>query len=241
MGDLTTSTWRNKLLKFAIGMLLLPACFALTLSAWQVARQLAFGLRAHSRLIGFAFWGGYLLWLAIFVLLPRTTRTYVLGHELTHALWALMMGARVSGLRVSKSGGQVRTSKTNWVITLAPYFFPFYAMLFIVGFFIGHQLWGFERQMWLLFFLVGVGWSFHVTFTLFTLFTTNQPDVQSQGWLFSMVVIFCMNLLTILLTITLLSPQVSFAGMLSTVGQDLGLVYGWTLDKLGALWHRLAP
>ena len=228
-----------KLVKFFIGVLLLPACAALTLTAWRVAWHLSLGqVLTDSSAWGFV--AGYGLWLAVFAFLPKPMRTYVLGHELTHALWALMMGARVGGLKVKQTGGQVRTSKTNWFIALAPYFFPFYAMLFIALFFIGHAIWNFERYMWVLFFLVGLGWSFHVTFTLMMLLTTKQPDIQSQGALFSAVVIYCMNLLTMAIMVAALSRSVTFAMLARSLGSALGATYGWTLDKLAALWHYAA-
>jgi len=228
-----------KFVKLLIGVLLLPACAALTLAAWRVARQLSFGqVLTDSTVWGFV--AGYALWLAVFAFLPKPMRTYVLGHELTHAFWALLMGARVGGLKVKKTGGQVRTSKTNWFIALAPYFFPFYALLFIALFFIAHAIWNLERYMWVLFFLVGLGWSFHVTFTLMMVLTTKQPDIESQGALFSAVVIYCMNLLVMALMVAALSRSVTFAMLARSLGGSLGATYGWTLDKLAALWHHAA-
>jgi len=229
-----------KPVKLVIAILLVPACVALTMAVWDVGVALGFGHNATQPL-AIAFWVGYGIWLAVFVFLPRPMRTYVLGHELTHAIWALMMGARVSGLRVGKTGGQVRTSKVNWLITLAPYFFPFYAMLFMVLFFIAHAIWRLDEWMWVLFFLVGLGWSFHVTFSLMMLFTVRQPDVQSQGIIFSAVAIYSMNLLVILLTTALLARDVPFASAAQLLGHNLLAAYGWTLDKLLLLWHRLVP
>jgi len=226
-----------KWLKLLIAVFLLPACAALTVTGWQVARQLSFAPRAMSDTILWSFVAGYALWLAIFAFLPKPMRTYVLGHELTHAFWALLMGARVGGLKVKKSGGQVRTSKVNWFIALAPYFFPFYAMLFIALFFIAHALWHLDRYLWVLFFLVGLGWSFHVTFTLMMLLTVKQTDVTSQGVLFSAVVIYVMNLLVMLVTTAALSRTVSFVGIGQSLAGTLLMTYGWTLDKLVALWH----
>ncbi len=220
--------------KFLIAILLLPACGALALTGWQVGATLVSPVGP----VAWAFGSGYGLWLAVFVLLPRPTRTYVLGHELTHALWALLMGARVSGLRVRKSGGQVKTSKTNWLVALAPYFFPFYAMLFLAVFFVVHWFWPLERWFPVLFFLVGLGWSFHVTFTLATLLAVDQPDVQSQGWLFSMVVIFSMNIVVLALTAAALSDRVTVGDVCRLAANDLRLAYGWTLDKLAGLWQH---
>ena len=224
-----------KLLKLLIAVLLLPACGALTMTGWQLARELSFAPQALTDSILWAFVAGYALWLAVFVFLPKPMRTYVLGHELTHALWALLMGARVGGLKVKKTGGQVRTSKVNWFIALAPYFFPFYAMLFIALFFIAYAIWHLDRYLWVLFFLVGLGWSFHVTFTLMMLLTVRQTDVTSQGVLFSAVIIYCMNLLVMFLTLAALSRTVTFMAMARSLTSTLLMSYGWSLDKLAAL------
>ena len=143
------------------------------MTAARIGGQVSFAPHTLTEPSLWAFATGYALWLGVFVFLPKPMRTYVLGHELTHAIWALMMGARVGGLKVKKTGGQVRTSKVNWLIALAPYFFPFYAMLFIGVFFITYAIWNLSAYLWVLFFLVGLGWSFHVTFTLMMLLTVK--------------------------------------------------------------------
>ncbi len=224
-------------LKLVIGIVLLPACAAATLTAMHIGHVLLAGSHTSSAA---AFAGGYALWLLVFAFLPKPMRTYVLGHELTHALWALLMGARVSGLKVRKTGGQVRTSKTNWGIALAPYFFPFYVVLFMIVFFLASAVWNLTAHLWVLFFLVGLGWSFHVTFTLMILLSVNQPDVQSQGVLFSAIVIYLMNLLTMTGTATALSHALSFDLLAKTFGLNFTASYGWTLDNLVALWNYVA-
>jgi hypothetical protein len=230
-----------KWFKLLVAVVLLPTCAALTLTTWKLGHSLAFGQQlAGSNISIVAFCAGYAVWLEIFALLPKPMRMYVLGHELTHALWAMMMGARVSGLKVKKTGGQVKTSKTNCLIVLAPYFFPFYAVLFSILFFIAHAIWNLTEYYWVLFFLIGLGWSFHVTFTLMMLLSVRQPDVRSQGVLFSAVVIYLMNLLTIILTATMFSHNLTFSALANSFGHDCLLAYGWTLDKLSALWQDVA-
>ena len=226
-----------RFLKLLIGVFLLPACGALTMTAWRLVMQISFDPRAPGDSVLWAFVAGYALWLIVFAFLPKPMRTYVLGHELTHAIWALLMGARVGGLKVKKTGGQVRTSKTNWFIALAPYFFPFYAIVFIGLFLLAHAIWNLAAYLWVLFFLVGLGWSFHVTFTLMMLLTVKQPDVTSQGVVFSVVVIYCMNLLLMTLTAVALSHTTTFVMLARSLGADLLAAYGWTLDKLAALCH----
>jgi hypothetical protein len=229
-----------RLLKQIIAILLLPTCAAMTLSVLQVGQMLALHPGRSSSTPTIAFCAGYALWLSVFVLLPKPVRTYVLGHELTHALWALLMGARVSGLRVGKGGGQVRTSKSNWAIVLAPYFFPFYAMMFIGLFFLINLFWNLSDHVWILFLLIGFGWSFHVTFTLMTLLTVSQPDVRSQGVVFSAVTIYLMNLLFIVITATLLSRELHFSETAVNFGRHWWNCYAWTLDKLLVFWQSLA-
>jgi hypothetical protein len=124
-------------------------------------------------------------------------KTYVLGHELTHALWGLLFGAVPSKLRVSPAGGSVNLTKSNMLITLAPYFFPFYTFLVIVvalvtSAFIRPLPW---LPLWM--FAVGFTWAFHALFTLETL-AQRQPDVKLYGRIFSWVFIFLANVALIL-------------------------------------------
>jgi len=130
--------------------------------------------------------------------LPQPARAYVMAHELTHALWALLFGARIRKMRVSATGGSVSLSKTNLLITLAPYFFPFYTVLvlllrWLVGCFVQPVP---LPYVWL--FLVGLTWGFHLCFTVQSLLT-RQPDILEYGRILSYAVIYIFNMLGILL------------------------------------------
>ena len=90
-----------RLLRFFLGLLLLPVCVAVT----GAGMQLVAGLQPDTvRAVppsALALGGGYLLWLAVYFTLPRPARTYVLAHELTHALWGwLMPGPPVDAARM---------------------------------------------------------------------------------------------------------------------------------------------
>lgn len=181
-------------LKLLIGLLLLPVAWAATVALVDVLQALRVERVAD---VPRSFWwlvGGFVLWLFLFATLPRPMRTYVLGHELTHAFWALLMGARVSRLRVSSKGGSVTVSKSNWLITLAPYFFPFYTVLTLAMYLIFARFLDLRayEPFWLA--LVGLTYAFHVTFTV-TILMQRQPDVQEHGRLFSYTVIYLLNVL----------------------------------------------
>jgi hypothetical protein len=181
-------------LKFLIGLALLPFCWAATRSVAALVVALRVSDMRDVPLSAWWLLGGFLLWLLLFITMPRPVRTYVLGHELTHAFWALLMGARVSRLRVSARGGSVNVSKSNWIITLAPYFFPFYTVL-VIALYSGLALFRDLRDyepFWLA--LVGLTWSFHLTFTV-TILLQRQPDIQEHGRVFSYAVIYLLNVL----------------------------------------------
>ena len=138
---------------------------------------------------------------------------YVFGHELTHALWAWLFGGRVKKMKVTSGGGHVVVTKTNFLITLAPYFFPLYAVMVIVVFALGHWIWGWERFFVYFDLLLGAAYAFHVTLTFHTL-QTQQSDITSQGYLFSGVVIFLGNAGILLFGVPLLTRKITLFGAL---------------------------
>lgn len=177
---------------------------------------------------------GFLAWVAVFFLLPRPIRTYVLAHELTHALWALLMGGRIRRMKVGKSGGHVELTKTNFIITLAPYFFPFYTVLVIAVYYLSGIWLNVEayRTWW----LAGVGftWSFHITFTI-QMLSEHQPDIQEHGRIFSYMTIYIMNLIVIGIWMIIVgSPRlISFGDLL---GRETATAYHFAWYQLARFW-----
>ena len=141
-----------------------------------------------------AVFAGIMVYLCVALLLPQPVRVYVLGHELTHAVFGLLFGARVSNLKVGLRGGSVTLTKSNVWITLAPYFFPFYTIL-VVLVAVGVRL-GMARLPcpWVWQFATGFTWCFHCVFTMRSLMQ-SQPDVQEYGHVFSYVMIWIFNVL----------------------------------------------
>src|SRR6185436_2345571 len=117
--------------KNIIAFFLLPWCAILTQTFFTAFTRATI----HQQLwAGAEFWFftlGAVLWLIAFFGLPRPVIIYVFGHELTHVLWVWLMGGRVSKFRVSGEGGHIVTNRTNFLIALAPYFFPLYSLLAI--------------------------------------------------------------------------------------------------------------
>lgn len=190
-------------LRLLTGIALLPACWGIARALFDAVVVAAgeSGLSAEA----LSLLGGIAAFAFAWMALSHPVKAYVLGHELTHALWGLLFGARPSDLRVGEGGGSVRLTKSNMLITLAPYFFPFYTFVVIVCALV---TFAFLRPLpclplWM--FLIGFTWAFHVLFTLETL-GQRQPDVKLYGRIFSWTFIFVVNVLIVLVWLAAATP-----------------------------------
>jgi hypothetical protein len=208
--------------KFIVALLLLPLCAGAVSALLRVARA-----AGAADTLWVAMLGGAACWLVVFLLLPKPMLVYVFGHELTHALWTWLFGGRVKRFKATANGGHVVITKSNFLIALAPYFFPLYAVLVMLGFALGHLLFGWGRHLVWFHFCLGAAYAFHLTLTAYIL-RTQQTDVTSQGWFFSGVVIFLGNMAVLLVGIPALAPQVRVLTAL-----------GWWLQDSGAVVLRL--
>ena len=189
--------------KTIIAVLLLPACVGAGRALWLVARS-----NGNADTTWVAIFSGAACWLVIYVLLPKPMWVYVVGHELTHVLWTWLFGGRVKKFRASSKGGHVIVTKNNFIIALAPYFFPVYAFLLILVFLAGRWLWNWKEYAVWFHLLLGAAYGFHLTLTWHILKNT-QTDITEQGYLFSAVIIFLGNATVLLLAIPLLAGQVT--------------------------------
>jgi hypothetical protein len=212
-----------KWMKLVLALLLLPFCVGASSALVRVVRA-----TSAADYFWVVFIGGAACWLVVFLLLPRPMLLYVLGHELTHVLWTWLFGGRVKKFKASASGGHVVVSKSNFLIVLAPYFFPLYAVLVVLIFALArlvltnpvHAIW--------FHLLLGAAYSFHVTLTWHIL-QTRQTDITSQGWLFSAVVIFLGNISVLLIALPLLTARVKLVEAM-----------GWWLHDSAEVVLRLA-
>ena len=221
--------------RMIVGLALLPAC-------WGVSRAFVDALLSAAGATGWlsaealSLLGGIVAFAAAWMAVSHPVKAYVLGHELTHAMWGLLFGARPSNLKVGEKGGSVRLTKSNMLITLAPYFFPFYTFVVIVCALITYA---FVRPLPLLplwMFLIGFTWAFHVLFTVETLMQ-QQPDVKLYGRLFSWAFIFIVNVGVVLAWLAAETP-LTFAELGGILAKRLISAYVGVGDFFwqGGLW-----
>jgi hypothetical protein len=101
-------------------------------------------------------------------------------HELTHALFAWLTAHRVIRLRATLGrGGEVRfLGRGNWLITIAPYFFPTAALCLLLL----AYLMPISALPWRGFFL-GIALGFHIVST-YRETHKDQTDLQQLGYRF---------------------------------------------------------
>jgi len=192
-----------KWLKLIVGILLIQACIGGGSALWMVIRA-----NGNADTIWVATISGAACWLVIYLLLPKPMLAYVVGHELTHVLWTWAMAGRVKKFKASSKGGHVLVTRSNFLVALAPYFFPLYAILVVALFLLGNAVWHWQRYAVWFHLLLGASYAFHVTLTWHVL-KSSQSDITDQGYIFSAVVIFLGNVCVLLVAIPLLGAQVS--------------------------------
>jgi len=211
--------------KFLIAVLLLPLCVGAAQALDRVLRASAGG---RGELVWIPLLAGAACWVVVFLMLPKPMWLYVVGHELTHAVWVWLFGGQVKKFKASSDGGHVVVTRNNFLIGLAPYFFPLYAVLVVLAFALGTLFWNWRQHAVWFHLFIGAAYAFHVTLT-FHVLRTRQSDITQQGCLFSAVVIFLGNAAVLLLGVPLLTERVSLLN-----------AFGWVLECTGQVLHRLA-
>lgn len=210
--------WLNTI----IGLMLMPLAWVTTQAFFTVLGRSAAADEVWQTPPVVLFTWGLVVWLAAFWGGLRPRYLYVLGHELTHALFVLLCGGRIHAFRVTSDGGHVVTDKNNVLISLSPYFVPFWSLVAVAAYgLLGAAVdlgsvqhlrvgeWRFSLGMdAALSVVLGYSWGLHLTFTLWMV-TRDQPDLQQNGTFFSLVFIYCINLALILSLFVLASPGVT--------------------------------
>lgn len=117
----------------------------------------------------------------------------IISHELTHVFFALLTFHNVGRVRLNpddSGGSMVLKGRGNWLITLAPYFFPLFAFFYML------------LMPWLLL-TTGNHWLVHVIFGYFIAYYwatvlsqvhIKQTDIIKEGYFFSTIIIIAGNL-----------------------------------------------
>lgn len=208
-----------RVIKLIVGILLIPVAVTVTSAfAAQLGR-----IQEFERLPVY-FLTGVIAYLILHVVLMKPAYLYVLGHETAHALAAFICGGQVRGFQVSSSRGKVLSSKSNFFIALFPYFFPTYTIFFWLVYIVGRAFWDMTAYVPYLLFLIGFSLTLHLVMTIDSL-KVKQSDIFKTGYLFSVSLIYVLNLLIIGLFLGVVFKDFSFPGMFTAMCARAGDIY----------------
>lgn len=180
-----------KLTKWPMAVLMLGLLPGIILALGTLSAEI---IRSPSPLFYFAAGAGayVILWYAIFKRRFMGSFFSTFEHELTHALFAWLTLHRVTGLKATWSqGGEMRyRGQGNWLISIAPYWFPTLCIPFIVISGLGQ----FDGTVWVAP-AFGATFAYHITSTIRETHR-QQTDLQKTTFLFAWAFLPSANLLS---------------------------------------------
>lgn len=220
--------------KAICALFLLPACWGTTRLVPEVARAAGDAMNVWVPMAS-----GAGCWIVFVLFLPKQVWLYVLGHELTHVIWSWLFGGKVKRFSINRDGGFVVVTRSNFLVALAPYFFPLYAVFIVLIFGTFHWLYPVAPLVPVFHLLLGAAYAFHITWT-WEILRTEQSDIRGQGVLFSGVVIWLGNLIVLIAGISLLSGKPPLLNMLRDLSGYILREYvnGWAFAA--QLWRGSA-
>jgi hypothetical protein len=153
-------------------------------------------------------------------------------------------------MEVTREGGYILTDTHNFWIALAPYFYPLYSFVVVLGFGIASFFCDITRvnetfmlmtPMQWMFLLLGATWAFHLSFTIWMI-PKGQTDLTYHGTFFSLVIIYLMNLLLVAVILIVVSRHLSFASFGRTLLENAEnfstqTMSGWRQLRAAMLGH----
>lgn len=208
-----------KILRFLASIALIPVCVAVTMSFYKGI----FAIKSISE-SGLIFILGALSYSLWHSLLFKLDFLYVLGHEAMHAVSTIFSGGSVKGVKVEAKEGSVKTTTPNFFVILAPYLVPVYTVFVGVLYFALSFFINVGRYSKLFIFLVGFTLMFHLVYTAESI-KQRQSDLIKTGYLFSISLLYIVNLAIVFGIISLLFKEISFVDFLSASYEKARLFY----------------
>jgi hypothetical protein len=126
----------------------------------------------------------------------------------------------IKEFKADADGGYIVTDKYNFLIALAPYLWPIYCIPVLAAWGVaGWFPWGLEYAG-TFFGALGFTWMFHLSFTVWMLLK-GQSDLLGPGRIFSIVLIYTVNVGLLAAFIITMAPEFTWSGF----GHELWKAY----------------
>ena len=195
---------RAKFLKPAIAVILSPFIIAVLLETAKMSADIFLNVK-----ITFPFTLGFLIYIPFHHYESTNSYLYVLSHELTHAVAAVLNGVKVKKISVKKNSGYVSISKNSTFISLAPYFIPFYAIIAGLVYFAADCAVDLSKYRAIFAAIIGFLTSFHLINAIDITFSGPlQSDLKKAGGkIFSFLTLIFLNCLILIIIFKILFPD----------------------------------
>lgn len=216
------------------------ALILLFLTAGLIWTLVVLPLHVDASTVGWPALLGFLAGVIFFTLVSRVLVVYVFGHELTHWFAAKFFLRETGDLQVGTKGGSVAVAKPNIWITLAPYFVPFYTLIWIGIYGLYRFAYGQAPPAAVLrvaYGGIGFTYAFHVVLTIYSL-TREQADLRAHGPFLSLSLILFFN--TLILAAGLLTVSNAWGRGVEAFLRHLGFEYQALLRIAQWLWEALS-
>lgn len=196
------------ILRLAIGVVALPLTIPISKAFYS---QLANISVMDSKNQLYFLWGAS-AYIVMHLFFFKPNYVYNLGHEGVHVLSTWLSFGKAKNMKVSSYGGSVQTTKSNFFISLSPYFVPIYTILLCLAYFFISKARDISAYSPYFIFAIGFTFAMHIVMTVDAL-KVSQPDLINTGYLFSMALIYILNLFLAGFIISLIFPGFSFTDM----------------------------
>ena len=156
---------------------------------------------------------------------------FVIEHELTHTIFALLTFHTIHDFRATKIGvgyvGYSGAGNGNWLISIAPYFFPTFSIIVIAFLYLA------QAQYYpFLMMLLGYTFLYHIHSTIYETHH-RQPDLQKVGLWFAYAFLPAANLLAIVAIISAIpNDRIEFLRTLEHLYSYLALLLADILKSI---------
>jgi hypothetical protein len=214
--DFLHLTLVRRILHWGLAILLIPLCFITTITLMKESgeERIFQTIWYSTELLCFvAGIGSMISWFIAGIANDRLLYLYVLGHEMTHAMFVYVCGGRISAIHFSTEGGYVMTNKSNILIALSPYFIPFWSAVIISLHSFVSLWWKIPAGSLILTGLLGFTWTFHIIWTVWMI-PKDQPDLKENGTFLSLMIIIFANLVLFSVILCATSREVQLASFI---------------------------
>jgi len=212
------------LLKFPVAILMVALTFKSFTILFELVVHIAHNYEAYKELM-YGIFAYLVMWLLMFNI-EEGQWFLTFEHELTHTIFALLTFHAITDFRVTKSSGGhmvAERGEGNWLIAIAPYFFPTFSILILIVIYLSKS-----SYHPLLIALLGYSIAYHLHSTIIET-SLNQPDIKNgTGVAFAILFLPAANFL-------------AYIAVLSSIPGDniyFHHIFSYLYDYTTNIWHN---